>query len=162
MLFDYINTKTILYLRHTRACTLIIKYIGAITYFDIFYGIGGVQYPKCAYGTLGPYQFVNSIRFWNGVSIVVQVEVFLYCNWNCIQKENACSYANTVSISSIFCFKECIFYNRMCVYWCFTSHATIFQLYMWRHRCAGGLKKLYLRSGSQRQSHFVGFFIVTV
>ena len=37
------------------------------------------------------------------------------------------------------------------VYWCFTSHATIFQSYMWRHRCAGGLKKklkLYLRSGS--------------
>ena len=27
------------------------------------------------------------------------------------------------------------------VYWCFTSHATIFQSYMWRHRCAGGLKK---------------------
>ena len=26
-------------------------------------------------------------------------------------------------------------------YWCFTSHATIFQSYMWRHRCAGGLKK---------------------
>ena len=26
-------------------------------------------------------------------------------------------------------------------YWCSTSHATIFQLYMWRHRCAGGLKK---------------------
>ena len=37
------------------------------------------------------------------------------------------------------------------VYWCFTSHATIFQSYMWRHRCAGGLmKKLYIRSGSQR------------
>ena len=34
------------------------------------------------------------------------------------------------------------------VYWCFTSHATIFQSYMWRHRCASGLKKLYLRSGS--------------
>ena len=27
------------------------------------------------------------------------------------------------------------------VYWCFTSHVTIFQLYMWWHRCAGGLKK---------------------
>ena len=43
----------------------------------------------------------------------------------------------------------------------FTSHATIFQLYMWRHIpvCAGGLKKkLYLRSGSQRHRHFAGFF----
>ena len=49
------------------------------------------------------------------------------------------------------------------VYWCFTSHATIFQLYMWRHRCAGGLKKkLYLRSGSQRHRHFVWFFYVPV
>ena len=27
------------------------------------------------------------------------------------------------------------------VNWCFTSHATIFQSYMWRHRFAGGLKK---------------------
>ena len=34
---------------------------------------------------------------------------------------------------------------------------------MWRHRCAGGLKKkLYLRSGSQRHRHFAGFFNVTV
>ena len=48
------------------------------------------------------------------------------------------------------------------VYWCFMSHATIFQLYMWRHRCAGGLKKLYLRSGSQRHRHYVGFFNVPV
>ena len=47
------------------------------------------------------------------------------------------------------------------VYWCFTSHATIFQSYMWRHRCAGRQKeKLYLRSGSQRHRHFVGFFNV--
>ena len=38
----------------------------------------------------------------------------------------------------------------------FSSHATIFQTYMWRHRSAGGLKKtLYLRSGSQRHRHFV-------
>ena len=49
------------------------------------------------------------------------------------------------------------------VYWCFTSHGTIFQLYMWRHRWAGGLKKkLYLRSGSQRHGHFAGFFNVPV
>ena len=49
------------------------------------------------------------------------------------------------------------------VYWCFMSHATIFQSYMWQHRCAGGLKKkLYLRSGSQRHRHFVGFFNVPV
>ena len=54
--------------------------------------------------------------------------------------------------------KRCV-----CVYWCFTSHATIFQLYMWRHRCAVGLKKkIYLRSGSQRDIHFVGFFNVPV
>ena len=38
----------------------------------------------------------------------------------------------------------------------------IIQLYMWRHRFAGGLKKLYLRSGSQRHWHFVGFFNVPV
>ena len=44
----------------------------------------------------------------------------------------------------------------------FVFYATIFQLYMWRHRCAGGLKKLYLRSGSQRHRHFVGFFNVPV
>ena len=49
------------------------------------------------------------------------------------------------------------------VYWCFTSHATIFQSYMWCHRCAGGLKKnLYLRSGSQHHRQFVGFFNVPV
>ena len=37
-------------------------------------------------------------------------------------------------------------------------------IYMWRHRCAGGLKMLYmyLRSGSQRHRHFVGFFNVVV
>ena len=39
-----------------------------------------------------------------------------------------------------------------------TSHATIFQLYMW-----GGMKKKFdLRSGSQRHRHFVGFFYVPV
>ena len=50
------------------------------------------------------------------------------------------------------------------VYWCFTSHMqpTIFQSCMWRHRCEGGLKKLHLRSGSQRHRHFVGFFNVPV
>ena len=30
------------------------------------------------------------------------------------------------------------------------------------HRCAGGFKKLDLRSGSQRHRHFVGFFNVPV
>ena len=39
-------------------------------------------------------------------------------------------------IEHMSCTSVCI-----CVYWCFTSHATIFQSYMWRHRCAGGLKK---------------------
>ena len=49
------------------------------------------------------------------------------------------------------------------VYSCFTSHATIFQSYMWRHRCAGGvMRKLYLRLGAQRHRHFVGFHNVPV
>ena len=34
--------------------------------------------------------------------------------------------------------------------------------YMTAHRCAGGLKKLDLRSGSQRHRHFVWFFNVPV
>ena len=50
----------------------------------------------------------------------------------------------------------------MSVYWCFSSHSTIFQLCMRRHRCAGGLKKLDLWSGSQRHRHYVGFFNVPV
>ena len=33
---------------------------------------------------------------------------------------------------------------------------------MWRHSWAGVLKKLYLRSGSQRHRHFAGFFNVPV
>ena len=40
-----------------------------------------------------------------------------------------------------------------------TSHATIFQLYLWRHiDVHADLKKFDLRSGSQRHRHFVGFF----
>ena len=35
-------------------------------------------------------------------------------------------------------------------------------IYVTAHRCAGGLKKLYLRSGSHRHRHFVGFFNVSV
>ena len=35
-------------------------------------------------------------------------------------------------------------------------------IYVTAHRCAGGLKKLDLRSGSQRHGHFVGFFNVPV
>ena len=51
----------------------------------------------------------------------------------------------------------------MYMYWCFTSHATIFQLYMLRHRCASELKKnLCLQSGYQRHRHFVGFFNVPI
>ena len=47
--------------------------------------------------------------------------------------------------------------------WCLTSHATIIQSYMWRYRCAGGLKKkLYLRLGSQRHRHFAVFFNMPV
>ena len=42
---------------------------------------------------------------------------------------------------------------------CLTSKWTIFQSYLW-YRCAGGLKKLDLRSGPQRHRHFVGFFNV--
>ena len=62
----------------------------------------------------------------------------------------------------IFCERES--WVWVWVYWCFTLHATIFQSYMWRHRCAGGLRKklLYLRSGSQRHKHFAGFFNVPV
>ena len=87
---------------------------------------------------------------------------------------------NAVSLYLITCSltavrADVIFFERMVVekwlefdmlswvYWCLTSHATIFQSYMWRHRCAGGLKKkLYLRSGSQRHRHFTGFFNVPV
>ena len=35
-------------------------------------------------------------------------------------------------------------------------------IYVTAHTCAGGLKKLDLRSGSQRHRHFVGFFNVPV
>ena len=35
-------------------------------------------------------------------------------------------------------------------------------IYVTAHRCAGGLKKLDQRSGSQRHRHFVGFFNVSV
>ena len=35
-------------------------------------------------------------------------------------------------------------------------------IYVTAHRCAGELKKLDLRSGSQRHRHFVGFFHVPV
>ena len=43
-----------------------------------------------------------------------------------------------------------------------TSQLTILQSYMWRYRCAGGLKKLYLRSGSQPHRHFAWFLNVPV
>ena len=46
-----------------------------------------------------------------------------------------------------------------------TSQSTIFQIsviFVTAHRCAGGLKKLDLRSGSQRHRHFIGFFKVPV
>ena len=35
-------------------------------------------------------------------------------------------------------------------------------IYLTAHRCAGGLKKLNLRSGSQRHIHFVGFLNVPI
>ena len=35
-------------------------------------------------------------------------------------------------------------------------------IYVTAHRCAGGMKKLNLRSGSQYHTHFVGFFNVPV
>ena len=35
-------------------------------------------------------------------------------------------------------------------------------IYVTAHRCAGGLKKLDLRSGSQRHRYFAGFFNVPV
>ena len=62
--------------------------------------------------------------------------------------------------------KRAVWYTAgyQCVCWSLTFHATRFQLYMWRHRCAGGQKKLYLhvRSGSQSHRYFVGFFNVPV
>ena len=45
---------------------------------------------------------------------------------------------------------------------CLMSRATIFQLYVTAHGSAGGMKKMDLRSGSQRHSHFVGFFNVPI
>ena len=59
--------------------------------------------------------------------------------------------------SSVICGRNQTWWFSL-VYWCFTSHATIFKSYMWLHRCAGGLKKLYLRSDSQRHRQFAGFF----
>ena len=54
-----------------------------------------------------------------------------------------------LSRSESFCCRRFRVWVWIWVYWCFTSHATIFQSHIWRHRCAGGLKKkLYLRSGS--------------
>ena len=38
----------------------------------------------------------------------------------------------------------------------------ILVIHVTAHRCTGGLKKLDLRSGSQRHRHFVGFFNVPV
>ena len=35
-------------------------------------------------------------------------------------------------------------------------------IYVTARRCAGGMKKLDLRSGSQRHRHFVGFFNMPV
>ena len=62
--------------------------------------------------------------------------------------------------------EESVTYQRwvwVWVYLSFTSQTTIFQLYIWRRRCAGGLKKkLFLRSGSQCHRHYVGFFNVPV
>ena len=47
------------------------------------------------------------------------------------------------------CFRE-IYHRRQFelswVYRCFTSHATIFQSYMWRHKCAGGLNRTHQKS----------------
>ena len=47
--------------------------------------------------------------------------------------------------------------------WLFTVTINdISVIYVTAHRCADGLKKLDLRSGSQRHRHFVGFFNVPV
>ena len=47
---------------------------------------------------------------------------------------------------------------------CLMSHATIdiSVIYVTAQRCAGGLKELDLRSGSQHDKHIVGFFNVQV
>ena len=39
---------------------------------------------------------------------------------------------------------------------------SVIYLYVTTHRCAGGLKEVDLRSGSQRHRYFVGFFNVPV
>ena len=58
-----------------------------------------------------------------------------------------------------------------CVVWIWVELNCLFNvtindisvIYVTAHRCAGGLKKKYdLRSGSQRQRHFAGFFNVPV
>ena len=48
-----------------------------------------------------------------------------------------------------------------CVYiFLYVTSNDISVIYVTAHRCAGGLKKFDLRSGSQRHRHFVGFFNV--
>ena len=74
-----------------------------------------------------------------------------------------CQSKNTFKILKCKYWRTSLFGNYLWVWvwvnWCLTSHATIYQSYMWRHRCAGGRKrKLDLRSGSQRHRHLGGFF----
>ena len=56
--------------------------------------------------------------------------------------------------------------NLFCCCWiyCLTSQSTIFQSYMWRYIDVqvDWIKKLYLKAGSQRHIHLVGFFNVPV
>ena len=50
---------------------------------------------------------------------------------------------------------------KIWVYWCL-RHMQRYFSQTCDGKCAGGLKKLYLRSGSQRHRHFAGFFNVPV
>ena len=67
------------------------------------------------------------------------------------------------SLSAINAFSEYIKNSWVELNWLFNVTINdISVIYVTAHRCAGGLKKLDLRSGSQRHRHFVGFFNVLV
>ena len=72
-------------------------------------------------------------------------------------------YIQHIDMELIKMHNSCMFSLVWLVYCCFTLNSTIFQSYMRRHRCVGGLKKkLYLRSGSNRHRNFAGFLNMPV
>ena len=74
--------------------------------------------------------------------------------------KNNCSFIHFLRLNGIAKIKMLRFWAKIAK----ISNRRKYPLYgMWRHRCAGGLKKklkLYLRSGSQRHRHVAGFFNV--